>query len=480
MNNKHGIQAARNVSDLIHRSGKTKDIIEVILSTIPGASAQTKVFSRSFSKDVKSMSRLWRWVKTNIRYKEDPPGVQWVKTPARLVEDVVGDCKSYTIFIVSVLKNLGIDYKVRFVNTERPGSENVNHVYPIAVVDGQEVIIDAVYGQFNAEHPYYYKKDYDMPDIYRLSGIGNTPTSLGLSVQEVIEAAAGIDDSVLTSGDITLLTQGEFSRWLTANRYDAMATADQTQSLRYQAAAAAVRSGDVVTISGVDARDMSLISQFISETENRIQPAFESPVLYLPENVSGVGNLFDKLADAVKNAWKKIINWLFKLAVPIAAPYFLYVFARPDQLGPKGQRRQKRQKAVLDFIQRAGKFDSNDAVVQAVRTAIIKRMGKEPEIILAEKTGIAGIGAFPVALIAQALPKVLEIIKRIASLFKKQAIDAAGGEPDENELAAEAEEIKRMKNRTPGAFLPKGGDNTMLYLLAAAGLAGGILIYNKK
>lgn len=78
----------------------------------------------------------------NTHYKLDPDGVQYIKSPARLIADGCGDCKSYTMFIASCLHCLGIPCKVRFVNFD--GGSQYTHVYPVALDEqGHEIIMDA-------------------------------------------------------------------------------------------------------------------------------------------------------------------------------------------------------------------------------------------------------------------------------------------------------------------------------------------------
>lgn len=75
-------------------------------------------------------------------YRLDDDGVQMIKSPARLIDDGCGDCKSYTMFIASCLHCLGIPCIVRFVNFD--GGSQYTHVYPVAIDEyGQEIPMDA-------------------------------------------------------------------------------------------------------------------------------------------------------------------------------------------------------------------------------------------------------------------------------------------------------------------------------------------------
>ena len=76
-----------------------------------------------------------------VRYKLDPDGKQYIKSPGRLLADGCGDCKSLTMFVACCLHCLGIKCIVRFVNFD--GGSQYTHVYPVAVDEcGNEIIMD--------------------------------------------------------------------------------------------------------------------------------------------------------------------------------------------------------------------------------------------------------------------------------------------------------------------------------------------------
>jgi hypothetical protein len=123
---------------------------------------------------------IWGLVKNNIAYRVDPRGHQWVRTPARLWADGVGDCKSYSVFIASCCYHLGIKCCFRFVSFKEESPPT--HVYVVVLYKGREIIIDAVMPAFDKEKPFIQKWDYNMTRISELSGIpGNQQISGGLS-----------------------------------------------------------------------------------------------------------------------------------------------------------------------------------------------------------------------------------------------------------------------------------------------------------
>ena len=138
--------------------GDTKDIMRVIMLVVDKTelAAQVDKFSQQFKGNTAKaqydqLERLWSWVRSNIQYKADGGKVQIIKHPARLYEDNIGDCKSFTVFIRFVLYNLGIPHTIRFIS--QTSSKRLDHVYPVAFLDGKEVVLDAVHNMFDNEVP---------------------------------------------------------------------------------------------------------------------------------------------------------------------------------------------------------------------------------------------------------------------------------------------------------------------------------------
>ena len=495
----NGIAQAKHRKTLLTDNGDTNDIIRALLRAVKDVRSQTADFSRQFSPDYAGLRSLFWWVKENIEYKEDPSGVQWIREPARLYADGVGDCKSYTLFIVSVLENIGLRYEIKFVNTERRGSKLVNHVYPVAILpDGEKVPVDAVYHTFDAEHPYFFAKVYTMPDIYRLSGLGATAAhsdavaELNRYKSDLQAIAATIDDEDTGGPDITAMSAGEFARFQQAQLFTALADAatDGDSRTRYAAAAAYVADngagiGNIGNI-GLSVSEARKITYFLTQTENMTGPAFPSPVLAFP-NISGVGSLKDVVGDVIddiKSAWKKVINWLFKKAMPGAAPFFLYSFLK-NATGAKTAKRQAKQNAVLTWIQKAGQFDSPEAVKNAARIGIVKAYGKQPEAVLNGAAGgsvAGGVGAV-VAAIIKVVTIVVDIIQTIAKLFKKKGpdVNAQTDAPDLEEMRAEYE--ANIKPKGGPLKLPAGGNtdrgSTPEWLFPAAAIVVAVVLLRK-
>lgn len=90
----------------------------------------------------KTCEAVFKYMVKRTYYRLDDDGVQMIKSPARLLKDGCGDCKSYTMFIASCLHCLGIPCIVRFVNFN--GGTQYTHVYPVAIDEnGTEIPMDA-------------------------------------------------------------------------------------------------------------------------------------------------------------------------------------------------------------------------------------------------------------------------------------------------------------------------------------------------
>lgn len=101
----------------------------------------------------------------HVQYQLDPKGKQYVKSPARLLSDGKGDCKSLTMFLACCLHCLGVKHIIRFVNFD--GSKFFSHVYAVAIDEkGQEIILDACEldtqgrPKYDYARPYVKKKDF--------------------------------------------------------------------------------------------------------------------------------------------------------------------------------------------------------------------------------------------------------------------------------------------------------------------------------
>lgn len=174
------IAQAEHKDTIINRQGKTKDIMQAVVDCYNSDYAQVQELADNFpGNDTLSRCRaVFDFVDKNIKYQIDPLQKQWIRTPARLWSDGEGDCKSFSIFICSCLRSMGIPHLFRFAAYE--GNSDPTHVYAVAIDEsGKEIIVDPVYRDetgkavFNKECPYTKKIDMKgTTEISRLSGPG--------------------------------------------------------------------------------------------------------------------------------------------------------------------------------------------------------------------------------------------------------------------------------------------------------------------
>ncbi len=150
--------------NIITREGTTADIIDVVMTAYRIESdPQIEQLANELrgNNDTDTCRNVWQFLIDKIRYVADV-NVQEVKSPARLIHDGTGDCKSYSILTATVLRYLGIDHFFRFVSYSN--KKRATHVYVVAIIDNKQIPIDAVaYVQagapFGTELKYTYRAD---------------------------------------------------------------------------------------------------------------------------------------------------------------------------------------------------------------------------------------------------------------------------------------------------------------------------------
>ncbi|MCT4643619.1 MAG: hypothetical protein N4A74_01435 [Carboxylicivirga sp.] len=146
-----------------------------------------------------------------LQYHKDDNGTEQLRTPARSWLDgqikfkqkgksgAGIDCDDYSIFVGSLLKNLGIPFKLRI--TKYDGKKNFQHIYVIVPALGDsedEIVIDPVLSKFDYQKPYSFEKsDFNMSPVQvaGLRGIdgltGSSSLGLPISVLSGIDLAGG-------------------------------------------------------------------------------------------------------------------------------------------------------------------------------------------------------------------------------------------------------------------------------------------------
>lgn len=191
---------AQHKTRLITSRGYTMDIVQAVIDvydksrhTIP----QELVALCEGDSEEESCYSIAQWVDDNISYKRDPDGEQWIKQPARLIADMEGDCKSFSILICAFLSEIGIPNKFRFVSYK---GADYTHVYPVAVINDREFPIDVVALKQKGVpigQELKYKKKLDKMNstrISELSGVGGMTCQISndMSVAELVAESASL------------------------------------------------------------------------------------------------------------------------------------------------------------------------------------------------------------------------------------------------------------------------------------------------
>jgi hypothetical protein len=146
---------------IINNNGDTSDIINVVMMAY-GVEKDPQIKALAYqlqgSTDTETCHNIWQYLIDNVTYRADT-GKQEIRTPARLINDRTGDCKSYSLFTACILRYLGINHVFRFVSYDT--RKEATHVY---VVANQNIIVDAVSNvqagyPFNQEIKYTYHCD---------------------------------------------------------------------------------------------------------------------------------------------------------------------------------------------------------------------------------------------------------------------------------------------------------------------------------
>lgn len=497
-----------HTSTLVYPDGNTFDIIREILATDSISRNDTAAFAPYLKgKDLlETLSNVWHFVKRNIRYKLDPIGQQFVKTPSRTWADKFADCKSYSIFIASILKNLGVPFHYRFTAYIQGG--DYTHVYIIVPYNGMEIIIDDVMPAFNRQKPFARKKDIPMTQISRLSGLGEVyatkiidlgPKPIGAitegemdlliardrlvterdivnsikgigsltaekygdsidmidsAIHAVNEYISGVSDDIDT--DLALIARqavsGEFS---TAHEIMGIGATNrntyraQKKQRLYNKRAAIKRSLPKATRDNIwgiaELSGNNNTVGFLKKVAKKVKAAVKTVAKTTTKVAAKAAKTGVKVAKkVVKTAVKVatapirlIAKGVLEVALPKAAPFFLYLFITDPKvlakMPAKVQAKRKKSEKIANFIVN-GIGMKRDHFMGIIRNGIMKHYGKSPENVIAAMTkGVSGIGVIPVAVITA----LISIIQKIAKAKGQKGESASAADaPDASDFGS--------------------------------------------
>lgn len=165
---------------VIKRSADLSDTLELIPKVVNQTKGDTVKISKLLKGKTKreTCSKIWNFVYNHIPYRRDEKGKEQIRRPSRSwferkhrMDGSQGgvDCDCYTVFISTVLTNLGIGHTLRVTKNTK---DYFQHIYPIVPLGsgGKYLTLDCVTDTFDYEAPYKQKIDKSM-ELHYLSGL---------------------------------------------------------------------------------------------------------------------------------------------------------------------------------------------------------------------------------------------------------------------------------------------------------------------
>jgi hypothetical protein len=510
----------KNINKVITNSGNTSDIINVVMYAYDVESdPQIKALAEKLRgvNDVETCRNIWKYLIDNITYKADSDGTkgELIKSPARLLVDGTGDCKSYSLFTAVCLRWLGIPHFFRFASySTKP---EATHVY---VVANNNIIIDAVSTvQLNTDFNKEIKTTYhcDMANSgTRISYLA------GLPKPGQNKSVKGTDDSVykvwigdedqfdITPGKAWLYGQYDLlseminisaSKAETANLYDQLAIITallvqynarkgNTTDFEYSVMiiCGLIENGSFKSTSvDVDYRNFwfnNILQQIEYLYNEDVTPTainkdwysiIDSEVLEnntVQERPATVGNIsgYSPIADVLKKA----------------GIYFIYTFIPESELKdyPKVVAdKRKTQSFFFGFIEKIDIFHSRSTVHGFFRSGIIARTGKQPEDYLkALKTENVKVGSLlaTLTLISTIIAVLLGLVELIKAIWPNSGVGKYALSSGAADLSKEVYTVQQKPTTTPTATTSGSGTITASTGLLGLGLLTAFYFIKKQ
>jgi hypothetical protein len=407
---------------VIKEEGFTTDIVNACVDKWDEYYLTCEELAASLQADTitDTCRNLFDYVLAHVNYKIDPPGKQWIRTPARLLHDKEGDCKSYSILIASCLRCLDIDCVMRFVSYRN--DKEYSHVYVVAFDENcNEVKIDPVaYVQasipFNNELKYKNKIDMRGTQISTLSGIGDT-----FSFTEQIENNSKLNVNYLKSVIRNIEALNFYGYEVNMQIYG-MSKAGLALINEFSA------QNDLQTAGYVLAKYLSE-NKFITDVQQDIYSLIQEIKQYTSNSVSREEYIlspdFANLSSSFLKFWSDNIlayNYVSELGISDkekaaqleeTAPYFLYTVIDFKNLSSVAQEKKGFQESVLsEFIANSG--INNATAKYIIETGILLATELPASDVLRILSGkkISGIGET-----ADTINSITQIINGASSAF---------------------------------------------------------------
>lgn len=499
---------ANNKNRLIKKNGNTADIISVVISTYNTYYQQVNDLAQSFKSDgfAETCKRIFDSVINNVRYIEDPDGLQLVKNPARLMKDGTGDCKSMAIYVASCLRCLGIDHFFRFVSF---GGSEYTHVYVIAIQDNKQIIIDPVVRingspVFDFEQNYSFKKDMRGTDIYQLTGINKTKNSQNIGNAPAVALYLGTRPEMYSKAKMSLLSfldlyieeaqiitdqKALLEKYNDLNKISlAIYALEKSESKdQFIQACYVIASMSVAGYFSLSSINESVISDTLQSLYNSFDNyngdlqvydgnllhfLTDNAIIFFDENrISGIGSSAKQAEIAAK--------------IKESAMYYIYKYIPESDFSKYPitvLKKRAVQADVYDYVDSVDTYNNSSIQANLVRSGIIAQTGKTPEDFLNSKNlneyKLNGIGVVQILVVIGVIQGILSIISLLVQLFGKSTKRAEPTDEQINKGLADFQTDFPVSGSGSTSTNTKSS-SLMMFGIPALLITGGLL-YSKK
>jgi hypothetical protein len=445
---------ALNTNILIKPNGDTRDIASAVISVYNSDYSQVSELAQTLqgASIEDTCKNIFNYLLDHVNYNEDPAGVQWVKTPARLLADGSGDCKSFAIFIASCLRCLGINHCFRFVSYNQ--RKDATHVYVVVKTQGiaSEIILDAVVRVkglpiFNYQEKYTYKTDMNGTNIYKMAGVPQRTSNILPSAEDRYTVWIGDEhEANITPGKHYLYARFDYFLEMIN-----IAETKQQQAYYYDhldISASLLHSYNHVNGNTDEFKKMAFIICGMITDGTFYSSSIDDDI-----RADNLDNLFDEIDSRYHNdylptkydaeTWQMVCNEVCDHNVVLGSRvqaisgneasttdsikksgiYFLYMFIPDAELAGHTdivKTKQTKQGHTFNWMDANDTYHTTETAKLLIRTGIVARTGKTPERYIrdlkAGKGGDIQIGALPAVLAV--ISAVITIIIGLVTLWK--------------------------------------------------------------
>src|ERR1035437_140837 len=440
------------VDRVIIDDGEVEDTVELMKKVVWRYINDTKQIAQVLKGSTvrNSCENIWTFLHDHIQYRLDKKGVEQLRRPCRSwAERKEGiDCDCFSIFVSSILTNLGIQHSFRIT---KYNTDFYQHVYVIVPSGKTNIIIDCVLSQFDYEKEYSQNKDFTMS----LNGI-NVAVLSGINgdVMDIVEGFDGLGD----------LTDAENKQFLYEHlvRTRTMIAANPALISNVDYPPAFLKMLDYAIDNwNTPNRDQALENLAKNETElNKINgfDGSENPELdglddfygfdqELNGKKNGKKGFFKKIGQAVKKGAKGVLKAVVRFNPVTISARNGFLLAMKLNLIKMGSKLKwayaTKEQAAAKGVSVADWQKSSNALAKIEKLFVDKLQGKKSALknaILKGKAGglngideessIEGLGILPAVAIAAAIPVIASALKALvdSGAMKKEEADGLEAE----------------------------------------------------